>query len=263
MSKGTMMIDKPRISNNNLLDNWCFLNPVNQRGVSDTILTKGYFIDRWILVSGSVQLTPDGLLLDGEIQQKLEYSVNRKTSAAVLTTEGVFDAEYNDELKIFSISATGKTIVAAKLEIGSMQSLAYLNEDNTWVLNDYFDYQAELLKCYRYYQVLSMYEYNYKFVYGSSGRGFLTVQYNDLICPMRAVPTMSIQGIINSNGVDGIIIREDVSNNPKGSLETIEINTRTTYNFYITIRGSNLPADKYTNYLNAGTNTKIIADADI
>ena len=56
----------------NLLRNWYFGRPVNQRGVSGTISTAGYFLDGWKLVSGSVTIGADGITLNGTMAQVLE-----------------------------------------------------------------------------------------------------------------------------------------------------------------------------------------------
>ncbi len=48
-------------------------------------------------------------------------------------------------------------IAAAKLELGSQQTLAH-KEGDTWVLNEIPDYGTELAKCQRYQQVLSKWE---------------------------------------------------------------------------------------------------------
>ena len=46
-------------------------------------------------------------------------------------------------------------IEAAKLELGSTQTLAHQDADGTWVLNEIPDYGEELLKCQRYYQLFT------------------------------------------------------------------------------------------------------------
>ena len=154
-----------RIRNDNILDNWYLILaydgdgnmvlPVNQRGVSGVISTPGYFIDRWILVSGTVELTPEGLKLDGEIQQRLEHSIGMETTASALSTSGPIEAEYDDTEKVFSITAAGETIIAAKLEVGKVQTLAR-QEDDQWILNDPPpDPVLELVKCQRYQFVLT------------------------------------------------------------------------------------------------------------
>ena len=58
--------------------------------------------------------------------------------------------------KTFSITGTGETILAAKLELGTHQTLAHQDAAGNWVLNDPPpDKALELLKCQRYYQVFS------------------------------------------------------------------------------------------------------------
>ena len=47
---------------------------------------------------------------------------------------------------------TGPKIVAAKLELGPIQTLAYQDEDGNWQLFETPDYAEELAKCQRYYE---------------------------------------------------------------------------------------------------------------
>ena len=107
----------------NLLHNWYFLNPVNQRGVSGTISTTGYFIDRWILTSGSVTLTSNGLTLNGTITQILEYAVGTDVTSSTTMYSGTATAAYNNSTKTFTITSSGGTIQAAKLEKGTVSTL--------------------------------------------------------------------------------------------------------------------------------------------
>ena len=136
--------------NRNLLDNWYFMNPVNQRGVSGTISEAGYFIDRWKLVSGSVTLTSTGITINGTISQVLENAAGTNVTASALTTTGIVSVSYDNSSKTFTITGTGQTFVAAKLEFGSQQTLAHQDEDGNWVLNEIPDYGTELAKCQRY-----------------------------------------------------------------------------------------------------------------
>ena len=135
--------------NRNLLDNWYFMNPVNQRGVSGTISEAGYFIDRWKLISGSVTLTSAGVIINGTISQILETAVGTNITASAWTTTGIVSASYDNASKTFTITGTGQTFIAAKLEFGSQQTLAHQDEDGTWV-NEIPDYSTELAKCQRY-----------------------------------------------------------------------------------------------------------------
>jgi len=47
------------------------------------------------------------------------------------------------------------TLRAAKLELGTQQTLAHQDANGNWVLNEIPDYGLELLKCQRYYQLFS------------------------------------------------------------------------------------------------------------
>lgn len=56
-----VLSNKPVIVNPNLLDNWYFGNPVNQRGQTE-YTAQGYSIDRWYIKSNATKIT---LLTDG------------------------------------------------------------------------------------------------------------------------------------------------------------------------------------------------------
>ncbi len=148
---GSVIATKAFPCNPNLLDNWYFGNPVNQRGASGTISTEGYFFDRWKLVSGSVTINSGGIVLNGTIAQVLEHAVGQTVTATVLTPDGVTDVTpvYDDETKTFTVTTQGKTIRAVKLELGTQQTLAH-QENGVWVLNEIPDYGERLRRCQRY-----------------------------------------------------------------------------------------------------------------
>lgn len=133
----------------NLLRNWYFGRPVNQRGVSGTISTAGYFLDGWKLVSGSVTIGADGITLNGTMAQVLEDAPVGAVTATVLTEAGVVPAGYDSTTKTFTVTAAGTKLIAAKLELGDVQTLAHLY-GGAWVLNQLPDYGAELARCQRY-----------------------------------------------------------------------------------------------------------------
>lgn len=65
---------------------------------------------------------------------------------------------YNNRLMFQIIANAGETvqIIAAKLELGSVQTLASQDSEGNWVLNDpHPNFQQELAKCQRYYQLYS------------------------------------------------------------------------------------------------------------
>ena len=194
-----------RYSGTQLLDNsrWDRKeNTINQRGVSGTITTPGYFIDRWKLVSGSVTITEGGLLLNGTIVQILEIDPDQEVTGSYLTDDGVFPAEYDSGTKTFAITAAGRLIRAAKLELGSQQTLAHQDADGNWVLNDPPPNKAlELAKCQRY---------QYRATNGTTEFIRLsciaanTIYFDTPIpVPMRAKPTLSNPGSLLVTRVAG------------------------------------------------------------
>ena len=148
---GSVIATKAFPCNPNLLDNWYFGNPVNQRDASGTISTEGYFFDRWKLVSGSVTINSGGIVLNGTIAQVLEYAAGQTVTATVLTPDGVTDVTpvYDDDTKTFTVTTQGKTIRAVKLELGTQQTLAH-QENGAWALNEIPDYGEQLRRCQRY-----------------------------------------------------------------------------------------------------------------
>lgn len=161
----------------NLLHNWYFPNPVNQRGVSGTISTLGYFIDSWNLTSGSVTLTSNGLTLNGTITQILEYTAGTDVTASVSMYSGTATASYNNSTKTFTITSSGGTIRAAKLEKGTVSTL----------VNDAPPDYGELLALCQRYQVLLSPFIRFRTV------GY-TVEYLDFFVPtprtMRITPAI-------------------------------------------------------------------------
>lgn len=192
---GSVIATKVQPCNHNLLVNWYFGNPVNQRDVSGTISSAGYFLDRWKLASGSVTISADGITLNGTMQQVLETAPVGTVTASALTQAGVGEVvpTYDSASKTVTVTADGKKIVAVKLEMGSQQTLAH-QEDNVWVLNAIPDYGEELIKCMRYLQIIST-------PYDTSGNGVAIGYANNtvdlwvpipLAVPMRISPTPTI-----------------------------------------------------------------------
>jgi len=170
------------ICNKNLLDNWYFANPVNQRGSTSGTSNAAYFIDRWKTTNqsgytGSWSLSTTGLTLTSAssawvgITQTIDESqlsgkslmfsvlysdgtikVGRIASRNISSTQTfseVIGGEPGALLNTHSIRTTVRgtaTIVAVKLEIGIEQTLAH-QEGSIWVLNEIPDYEEELLRC--------------------------------------------------------------------------------------------------------------------
>lgn len=192
---GSVIATKAFPCNPNLLDNWCFGNPVNQRGASGTISRLGYFFDRWKLVSGSVTINSGGIVLNGTIAQVLEYAAGQTVTATVLTPDGVTDVTpvYDDETKTFTVTAQGKTIRAVKLELGSQQTLAH-QENGVWALNEIPDYGEQLRRCQRYYQRLKASSGYMRFGISQPYTDTAAGVFIPLQGEMRTAPTMSSGG---------------------------------------------------------------------
>lgn len=193
---GSAIAAKVQPCNRNLIINWYFGNPVNQRDVSGTISSAGYFLDRWKLVSGSVTINTDGITLNGTMQQVLETAPVGTVTASALTQAGVGEVvpTYNSETKTVTVTAAGEKLVAVKLELGTEQTLAHQNSSGAWVLNEIPDYGEELTRCMRYLQIIST-------PYDTSGNGVAIGYANNtvdlwvpipLAVPMRISPTPTI-----------------------------------------------------------------------
>lgn len=187
-------------SKKNLLDNWYFPRPINQRAVRGTITATDYFIDRWKLVSGSVKITNDGLVLNGIIEQILEFPVNDRVVASVLTTSGLISASYIDNAKTFRIVSSGSTIIAAKLERGNSQTL--VDPDGS-LADDPPNYVFELLKCQRYQKVITG-NANTSFSGITTDNGRIQVMNILLAVPFAKTPTVIYDGAtFTIRGVSG------------------------------------------------------------
>ena len=201
---GTTIDTKAFPCNSNLLDNWYFGNPVNQRGASGTISTAGYFFDRWKLVSGSVTINSGGIVLNGTIAQVLEYAVGQTVTATVLTPDGVTDVTpvYDDETKTFTVTTQGKTIRAVKLELGSVQTLAHQDANGAWVLNEIPDYGEQLRRCQRYFVRIGDSTVGYTGTIGISNCANATGSNTFIPTPvtLRATPAITLHNIYLRKG---------------------------------------------------------------
>lgn len=165
----------------NLLDNWYFGRPVNQRGESE-YTGSGYTVDRWTAKEGVVSLSSSGLTLQNStwLDQIIENLIeNRIYTISLLTANGVLlagtgllnkdsfisvridgggyiDISYHADVSGYYVelaradAAQPLSILAAKLELGPTQTLAH-REGDKWVLNEVPNYGEQLRRCQRYY----------------------------------------------------------------------------------------------------------------
>ena len=177
--------------NPNLLDNWYFGNPVNQRGRT-SYTVRSYTIDRWFSENdASVSISADGLTAVGEqvIIQKIEKKdyeqINgRVVTVSILLSDGTFSTasgvlDDNSQIvayfdggtfmctafptansfqvgRITVNSGQTKTFLAVKLELGDTQTLAHQDANGNWVLNEIPDYGEQLRRCQRYFTMLEI-----------------------------------------------------------------------------------------------------------
>ena len=197
-------------SNRNLLDNPWFT--VNQRGVNGTIANGQYGLDRWMAGGGTVTMATGGITLGAGNSYALQRPANKEifngktVTMSVMTDDGVIESgtvvaqtgaakavrTANFELCIgytaygsfyfYNTSSSVKTVIAAKLELGSVSTLA----------NDVPpDYGEELAKCQRYF--LRIYGDPIGTGYIASGLGTVFILVPTGVT-MRAKPTVSYSG---------------------------------------------------------------------
>jgi len=195
-----------RHSNQNLLDNWYLLGPIDQRGKTE-YQSPGYTIDRWLYwaengtgtytirpVDSGLEILPGepmksniwGQRVDGLSKLRgrtLTFSMLTSTNdlasitytipmAGTFDSPNVFfqgkrgyldlranethvDADIMEARYITNSLKESIIFVAAKLELGTVQTLAH-KEGDAWVLNDPPPNKAlELAKCQRYQTVYS------------------------------------------------------------------------------------------------------------
>ena len=178
-----------KMVNPNLLDNWYFVNPVNQRGQT-SYTGAGYGIDRWITdidAGGGITITDNGIVIAsagtywGTRLDNIARLSGKTVTGSVLMSNGTLYSGTIESVKwqmdaaqiIFSNTDTtfyinktgddkaqveistgraGVEILAAKLELGSQQTLAHQDADGNWVLNEIPDYGEQLARCQRYFR---------------------------------------------------------------------------------------------------------------
>lgn len=199
----------------NLLDNWYFGNPVNQRGQTSYRGT-GYTIDRWKIDDsdglGSLRINSDKTITisNGAAQnplwftQILEHVISGTRTASALVTSitgsvnmysGVSagmglllglnamqsSQEDNIGMRIVVFPNSSVTLKAVGLELGPTQTLAH-QENGQWVLNEMPEFGNQLAECQRYY-----YKPYHVLLWRTPGTNSLTVDANFKV-DMRAVP---------------------------------------------------------------------------
>lgn len=206
-------------SNPNLLDNWYFGRPVNQRGQTE-YTAVGYTVDRWKLDIGEAVTLEDGCICLkksgtywGEYFDDFNQFIGMTLTGSVLLSDGTlrtgsfvyngsvnqgqtfFSSELGFYVQALSDSSTqceinsnvdNVKIKAVKLELGSTQTLAH-KEGDKWVLNEIPDFGEQLRRCQRYFVRLTN-AYGYGWTYNSSIANFFV----SLPTTMRANPVIKL-----------------------------------------------------------------------
>lgn len=193
-------------SNRNLLDNPFFT--VNQRGVNGTITNGQYGLDRWMAGGGTVTMATGGITLGAGNSYALQRPANKEifngktVTMSVMTDDGVIESgtvvaqtgaaktvrtanfelcigyTANGSFYFYNTSASAKTVIAVKLELGSVSTLA--NDAPP-------DYETELDHCRKYF-----YRIKAETTFGIFGNGFCSggnAAYVIIPINMRKTPT--------------------------------------------------------------------------
>ncbi|MGI6224811.1 MAG: hypothetical protein ACOYJ1_01010 [Peptococcales bacterium] len=220
-------VDALGISNPNILHNWDFRNPINQRGATGDVGYNAYPIDRWYNASGTIGIVPNAIRIyaNSIMSQNIEadmrgllvtVSVKRKSYSTIHYKSAIWRTEAGqDLLQLPGLSAVtvyiGVTssgicfyrlhapsaltdVERVKLEIGPHSTLH---------LDPPMDWAVELPKCQRFYQ-----KYSGAIRFRATQVNANNVQaYFAFIHRMRTKPTTS--------NLDGVV-RDISGNNQSG-----------------------------------------------
>lgn len=104
------------------------------------------------------------------------------------------------------------TFVAAKLELGPVQTLAHQDADGNWILNDPPPNRAlELAKCQRYQMIPTSYDAIYNFAIGAGTGPKNIAFFCSLPVTMRAKPEVLFENLYASNGASKLKLTKIVS----------------------------------------------------
>lgn len=209
--------------NPNLLDNYCF--QIWQRysnGSYSGVPNGSYVPDRWLLTSSNgdiisnlTKATPYGGIKNASgpncrITQRLENAAQyngRTLTLSMLKNTGLHTSTkvvsgWADTTDIFAgfSSATawlnaGETILAAKLELGSTQTLAH-REGDKWVLNEVPEYGGQLARCLRHDYIIGSNTDACPICVGTAYSSDSVIAVVDLPEVMRTNPAVIISGAI-------------------------------------------------------------------
>lgn len=216
-----------RFLGRNILHNWDWRAPVNQRGVSGAITTGTYFYDRWIRNSGTVTTNGSYLTIAAwaVVEQRIEGNLlasqvvtvtvmvggltfsgtgtmpGSGTASVTITGWGTATLGYATGYTYLRLSPTAASNVqAVKMELGTISTLH---------LDPPADYGVELAKCLRYFYAINSDKSAWKtFCLGHSASSWNMYAYIWLLETMRIRPTVYWGGTISlsAGGITGTYV---------------------------------------------------------
>ena len=158
-TKAGNAIDRWRLTNPNgtftLTENGCTLAGTSGNiWIQEYLENPGRFYGEKVTIS---LLTDEQLIAKtGELTTE---GVSQSTGFSIVGSNGLSLGFYKTSdgsafLRIGVSSGNSNTLIAAKIELGDHQTLAYQDEDGNWQLFETPDYAEELAKCQRYLQVI-------------------------------------------------------------------------------------------------------------
>lgn len=286
---GSVIATKAFPCNPNLMDNWYFGNPVNQRGRT-SYTGAGYVIDRWIkqdsdgmttLNEEYVSFVGQGKNLDQIVGDNIyKHLRGKEVTLSVLARGNVaiigedFTNSYSvaylqsETFTVVSKTMTVRSdadrfvyhiqpqdgnpvdIVAVGLELGSQQTLAH-QENGVWVLNEIPDYGEQLRRCQRYYQRLKASSGYMRFGISQPYTDTAAGVFIPLQGKMRTAPTMS------SSGNFALFAGSSFHG------VNLSLDTASPYNVTLKATGTGLPGTGSQLLANADTNAYIEFSADL
>lgn len=231
------LVSMDQITNPNLLDNWYFVNPINQRGAEE-YTSEGYTIDRWrINGTGAVKVQRDGIVIqktpgtpyvifqsyieDSRVSAADVVTISAMVNGTLITATGrielgistsCFTGNDEDRFECYDLnSLPGIHIIrfvlvsdepclvrAVKLEMGSAQSLAHQDEGGRWLLNGPPpDQTQELIKSRRYFKCIGGVDAHFTGYRDYSNARNIVCEIPDV--PMRVAPTVILKMKYASN----------------------------------------------------------------
>lgn len=215
--------------NPNLLDNWYFGRPVNQRRQTEYTESWKYGIDRWLCAGdGKVTIADGHCVFYGAVDQGLSVQMSDIESKILtasllfadgsLLSESAVDTNQSIDIPFWSnikdtycgLNATDLSghrrfrlyfnkntpILAAKLELGDTQTLAHQDSSGNWILNEIPDSGEQLRRC-QYYAFKPVNVKDYGRIASGIGMSGNLIAFNIPIPHMRNVAPV-VTGIGNT-----------------------------------------------------------------